>query len=58
MVSEEMALNERLEEVGIESVETDLGEYIIQLAGEAPSTSSRPPSTSPAKMSPTFSKTS
>ena len=36
MVSEEMGLNERLEEAGIESVETDLGEYIIQLAGEAP----------------------
>ena len=36
MVSEEMGLNECLEEAGIESVETDLGEYIIQLAGEAP----------------------
>lgn len=36
MVSEEMGLNERLEEAGVESVETDLGEYIIQLAGEAP----------------------
>ena len=36
MVSEEMGLNDRLEEAGIESVETDLGEYIIQLAGEAP----------------------
>ena len=36
MVSEEMGLNERLEEAGIESVETDLGEYIIQLADEAP----------------------
>ena len=37
MVSEEMGLNERLEEAGIESVETDLGEYIIQLADEPPS---------------------
>lgn len=36
MVSEEMGLNEALESVGVESVETDLGEYIIQLAGEAP----------------------
>lgn len=36
MVSEEMGLNERLEEAGIEPVETDLGEYIIQLAGETP----------------------
>ena len=36
MVSEEMGLNEHLEEAGVESVETDLGEYIIQLAGEAP----------------------
>ena len=33
MLSEEMGLNERLEAEGIEAVETDLGEYIIQLAG-------------------------
>ena len=53
MVSEEMGLNERLEEAGIESVETDLGEYIIQLAGEAPFPHNRPgPSTSPARTSP------
>ncbi len=37
MVSEEMGLNERLAEAGIEPVETDLGELIIQLAGEGPS---------------------
>lgn len=37
MVSEEMGLNEFLHEQGIEPVETDLGELIIQLAGEAPS---------------------
>ena len=37
MVGEEMALNEALADVGIEPVETDLGEYIIQLAGEPPS---------------------
>ena len=36
MVSEEMGLNHALEEVGVEAVETDLGEYIIQLAGETP----------------------
>ena len=37
MVSEEMHLNKHLEEVGVRVVETDLGEYIIQLAGETPS---------------------
>lgn len=36
MVSEEMGLNHVLEADGIEVVETDLGEYIVQLAGEAP----------------------
>ncbi|MDA1189823.1 MAG: LutB/LldF family L-lactate oxidation iron-sulfur protein [Chloroflexi bacterium] len=36
MVSEEMGLNHHFEDAGIESVETDLGEYIIQLAGETP----------------------
>lgn len=36
MVTEEIALNEHLEKVGIESLETDLGEYIVQLAGEKP----------------------
>ncbi|MBI4339576.1 MAG: iron-sulfur cluster-binding protein [Chloroflexi bacterium] len=36
MVSEEMALNRVLESAGVETVETDLGEYIIQLAGETP----------------------
>ena len=36
MVSEEMALNDALEAQGIEAVETDLGEYIIQLADETP----------------------
>ena len=36
MVSEEMALTHRLEEEGIEPVETDLGEYIVQLAEETP----------------------
>lgn len=37
MVTEEIQLNEQLEKAGIEVVETDLGEYIIQLAGETPS---------------------
>lgn len=36
MVTEEIHLNKHLEENGIESIETDLGEYIQQLAGEAP----------------------
>ncbi len=36
MLSEEMGLNERLEAEGMEPVETDLGEYIIQLAGDTP----------------------
>ena len=36
MVSEEIGLNEALEQAGIEAVETDLGEYILQLAGEHP----------------------
>jgi L-lactate dehydrogenase complex protein LldF len=36
MVTEELKLNEFLEEHGIESVETDLGEYIQQLDGEPP----------------------
>ena len=35
MVTEEIHLNQYLEENGIESVETDLGEYIQQLDGEA-----------------------
>ena len=36
MVTEEIHLNPYLESIGIESVETDLGEYIQQLDGEAP----------------------
>ncbi len=36
MVTEEIHLNPYLEKMGIESVETDLGEYIQQLDGEAP----------------------
>ncbi|MBN1274208.1 MAG: LUD domain-containing protein [Candidatus Aminicenantes bacterium] len=37
MVSEEIHLNEYLEKKGYRVVETDLGEWIIQLAGEKPS---------------------
>ncbi|MFI2858285.1 LutB/LldF family L-lactate oxidation iron-sulfur protein [Paenibacillus sp. JSM ZJ436] len=37
MVSEELHLNRELESIGVEAIETDLGEYIIQLANEAPS---------------------
>lgn len=37
MISEEIGLNAALEAEGIEAIETDLGEYIIQLRGEAPS---------------------
>jgi L-lactate dehydrogenase complex protein LldF len=37
MVTEEIHLNEHLESLGIRVVETDLGEYIVQLAGESPS---------------------
>ena len=37
MTTEETHLNHALEETGIQVVETDLGEYIIQLAEETPS---------------------
>ena len=37
MVSEECGINEALEAEGIEAIETDLGEYIIQMEGETPS---------------------
>lgn len=37
MVSEETHLNAALEQAGLDVVETDLGEYIIQLAQEPPS---------------------
>ena len=36
MVSEEIELNAALEAAGVQVVETDLGEYILQLAGEHP----------------------
>jgi len=37
MVSEEIGLGAALEEAGVEIVETDLGEWIVQLAGQRPS---------------------
>lgn len=37
MVTEEIHLNKHLEQMGVKVVESDLGEYIIQLAGETPS---------------------
>jgi L-lactate dehydrogenase complex protein LldF len=37
MISEEIALNAHLEAAGMEVVETDLGEYLVQIRGEAPS---------------------
>ncbi len=37
MATEEIGLNEALQAAGIETVETDLGEYIVQLAGTGPS---------------------
>lgn len=37
MAGEEVQLNEALDAAGVETVETDLGEYIIQLAKEPPS---------------------
>ena len=37
MVSEEIGLNAALEAAGLQAIETDLGEYIIQLRGESPS---------------------
>ena len=37
MISEEIALNEALIADGLDVIESDLGEYILQLAGEPPS---------------------
>ncbi|MBN2348390.1 MAG: lactate utilization protein, partial [Bacteroidales bacterium] len=36
MTTEEVDLNEKLKEAGIDSIETDLGEFIVQVAGEKP----------------------
>lgn len=37
MVTEETGLNEALERAGLEVVETDLGEFIVQISGDHPS---------------------
>ena len=37
MVTEEVGLNHALEAASIDVLETDLGEYIVQLGGETPS---------------------
>ncbi len=37
MISEEVALNAHLQAHGMEVVETDLGEYLVQIRGEVPS---------------------
>jgi len=37
MITEEIGLNAELQAAGIEVVETDLGEYLIQIRGETPS---------------------
>jgi L-lactate dehydrogenase complex protein LldF len=37
MVTEEIGLNEALEEAGVRPIETDIGQYIVQVAGEPPS---------------------
>ena len=37
MISEEIGLNDALDAAGVKPIETDLGEYIIQLRGETPS---------------------
>jgi len=37
MISEELELNPALEAAGVRVVETDLGEFVVQLAGEHPS---------------------
>lgn len=36
MTTEEIDFNEHAENIGVESVETDLGEFIVQVAGEKP----------------------
>lgn len=36
MTTEELHLNEELEKAGVEAIETDLGEFIVQKAGEKP----------------------
>jgi L-lactate dehydrogenase complex protein LldF len=37
MVSEEIELNHAMADAGMEALESDMGEYIVQLDGEKPS---------------------
>ena len=37
MVTEEIGLNEVLEKEGMQVIETDLGEYLLQISGDKPS---------------------
>ena len=37
MITEEIHLNKYLDDRGFRVIETDLGEYIVQIAGETPS---------------------
>ena len=54
MVSEEIEFNHAMEAAGVGALESDMGEYIVQLAGEKPSTSSCRRSTRPSSRSPLF----
>ncbi len=36
MTTEEVDINHQMEQMGVESIETDLGEFIVQVAGEKP----------------------
>jgi L-lactate dehydrogenase complex protein LldF len=52
MVSEEIGFNHAMEAAGIEAFESDMGEYIVQLAGEGRRTSSCRPFTRPSRKLP------
>ena len=54
MLTEEIGLNAALEAAGMETIETDLGEYIVQLAGEPSATSSPRPFTRTGRRSVVF----
>jgi L-lactate utilization protein LutB len=54
MVSEEIELAHEMEAAGLDVVETDLGEFIVQIDGDARATSSRRSSTRIRRRSPTF----
>ena len=56
MTTEEIHLNDHLEKDGVEAVETDLGEYILQLGGENRFTLLRRRCTKPSEMFRMFSR--